>query len=231
MLAALSGRQPLDGVDAEELYQLGERLGYRTAVTCGAAADTGAMEVLFVDAGASGRTDAVADPVPAYRSTAPGGAPLAAYANDPVGSRRVGSLVSALREHLRERLPEHMVPAAFVPLEALPLTPNGKLDRKALPAPDLRAGTPGRKPGTPREQLLCAVFAEVLGLGSVGVDDSFVELGGDSIIAIQLASRARESGLVITPGRSSGTARSRPSPRSPDHPARRTPNRARRPCR
>ncbi|MEC4019671.1 non-ribosomal peptide synthetase [Streptomyces sp. H27-D2] len=199
VLAVLRGQGPLDGVDAEELYQLGERLGYRTAVTCGAAAHTGAMEALFVDAGASGRTDAVADPVPAYRRTAPGGVPLAAYANDPVGSRRVGSLVSALREHLRERLPEHMVPAAFVPLESLPLTPNGKLDRKALPAPDLRAGTPGRGPSTPREQLLCAVFAEVLGLASVGVDDSFVELGGDSIISIQLASRARESGLVITP--------------------------------
>ncbi|KJS52490.1 hypothetical protein VM98_31085 [Streptomyces rubellomurinus subsp. indigoferus] len=199
VLAALRGEVPLDGVDAEELYRVGERLGYRTAVTCGAAADTGAMEALFVDAAGSGRTDAVADPVPAYRRTGPDGAPLTAYANDPAGSRQVGSLVSALREHLRDRLPEHLVPAAFVPLEALPLTPNGKLDRKALPAPDLRAGTPGRAPSTPREQLLCALFAEVLGLASVGVDDSFVELGGDSIISIQLASRARESGLVITP--------------------------------
>ena len=219
VLAALHGKVPLDGVDAEDLYQLGEHLGYRTAVTCGTAARPGAMEALFVDTGASGGTgtvghkdaadaadaaktvDAVEDPLPAYRyrRTAPGGPQLAAYANDPVGSRRVGSLVSALREHLRERLPEHLVPAVFVPLEALPLTPNGKLDRKALPAPDLRAGNPGREPATVREQLLCAVFAEVLGLTSVGVDESFVELGGDSIISIQLASRARESGLLITP--------------------------------
>ncbi|MCQ8773512.1 non-ribosomal peptide synthetase [Streptomyces telluris] len=203
VVAALHGQGPLDdrsaAVDAEELYRLGERLGYRTAVTCGPAAHTGAMEALFVDAGASGRTDAVADPVPAYRRTASDGVPLTAHTNDPVGSRRVGSLVSELREHLAERLPEHMVPAVFVPLEALPLTPNGKLDRKALPAPDLRAGAPGRGPSTPREQLLCTVFAEVLGLASVGVDDSFVELGGDSIISIQLAARAREAGLVITP--------------------------------
>ncbi|GAA0472181.1 amino acid adenylation domain-containing protein [Streptomyces sp. NPDC046215] len=201
--AALHGKGPLDdvtaGVDAEELYRLGERLGYRTAVTCGPAAHAGAMEALFVDAGASGRTDAVADPVPAYRRTAPGGVPLAAHTNDPVASRQLGSLVSALWGHLRERLPEHMIPADFVPLESLPLTPNGKLDRKALPAPRLRAGAAGRRPGTVRERQLCAVFAEVLGLASVGVDDSFVELGGDSISSIRLAAGARETGLVITP--------------------------------
>src|SRR5438045_8776168 len=92
-----------------------------------------------------------------------------------------------------------MVPAAFVLLEALPLTPNGKLDRRALPAPAVAAHVPKRAARTPQEEILCALFAEVLGLAAVGIDDNFFELGGDSIVSIQLVSRARKAGLVITP--------------------------------
>ncbi len=105
---------------------------------------------------------------------------------------------AALRARLGESLPDYMVPSAFVVLDALPLTANGKLDRKALPAPDL---TPKavRAPRTPQEQVLCALFAEVLGLQHVGIDDNFFALGGDSIVSIQLVSRARKAGLVITP--------------------------------
>ncbi|KJS51392.1 hypothetical protein VM98_37420, partial [Streptomyces rubellomurinus subsp. indigoferus] len=80
LLAARRGKVPRDGVDAEELFPAGERLGDRTAVTCGAAADSGAMEALFVDAAGAGRTDGVADPVPVYRRTGPDGRLLTAYA-------------------------------------------------------------------------------------------------------------------------------------------------------
>src|ERR1700680_1614378 len=93
-----------------------------------------------------------------------------------------------------------MVPAAIVLLDALPLTPNGKLDRKGLPAPDFGA-TQGswRAPRSPREELLCRLFAETLGLPGVGIEENFFELGGDSISSIELVSRARQAGLLITP--------------------------------
>ncbi|GLZ32189.1 hypothetical protein Lesp02_43770 [Lentzea sp. NBRC 105346] len=109
--------------------------------------------------------------------------------------------VARVREHAAAALPDYMVPTAFVVLDELPLTPNGKLDRKALPAPDLTPVSTGRGPRDETERVLCGLYADVLGLesGAVGIDDSFFELGGDSIVSIQLVSRARKAGLVITP--------------------------------
>ncbi|MFD7552241.1 amino acid adenylation domain-containing protein [Streptomyces sp. NPDC059816] len=99
-----------------------------------------------------------------------------------------GFSAAGVREALRERLPGYMVPSAVTILPELPLSPNGKVDRKALPAPDY-GGRAGRPPRTPREEVLCTLYAEVLGLPGVSVDDGFFDLGGHSLLATELISR------------------------------------------
>uniref|UniRef100_UPI00117FA311 condensation domain-containing protein n=1 Tax=Streptomyces tricolor TaxID=68277 RepID=UPI00117FA311 len=102
-----------------------------------------------------------------------------------------GPDMAELRELAARRLPSFMVPSAFVRLEALPLTAHEKLDHKALPAPGYAGGEAGRPPRDAREEVLCALFAEVLGVERVGIDDSFFDLGGHSLLGIQLISRVR----------------------------------------
>ncbi|WFR73334.1 phosphopantetheine-binding protein [Prescottella defluvii] len=101
-------------------------------------------------------------------------------------------------EAVAQRLPSYMVPSAVTVLAEFPLTPNGKIDRGALPTPRVQGGQ-GRAPATDVERILAALFADVLGASTVGVDDSFFGLGGDSIMSIQLVSRARTAGVTITP--------------------------------
>jgi len=125
------------------------------------------------------------------------------------GKRLVAYVVGApapspsdLRAFLGEKMPDYMVPSAFVFLDALPITANGKVDRGALPHPD-----PGRPasasdmvlPRTPAERLLADIWARLLGLERVGIHDNFFELGGDSILSIQVVGRANQSGLRLTP--------------------------------
>jgi len=117
------------------------------------------------------------------------------------GALAAGESVSSLEDEevrgfLAERLPEYMVPAAFVVLDKLPLSANGKVDRGALPAPDsVRQGA--RKelvaPTTPEEKVLAGIWAQVLGVEQVGVEDAFFEIGGDSLLAVQLISRVRDA--------------------------------------
>ena len=116
------------------------------------------------------------------------------------GQRLIGYVVAALgavletaalRAALSRQLPDYMVPSALVVLERLPLTPNGKLDRRALPEPELGSPHSHRAPRTPQEAILCSLFAEVLGVERVGVDDNFFERGGHSLLATRLISRIR----------------------------------------
>ncbi|QSQ26355.1 amino acid adenylation domain-containing protein [Pyxidicoccus parkwayensis] len=136
---------------------------------------------------------------------------VATVREEPPGTKRlVGYLVAdaaaldvtALRAFLKERLPEHMVPAAFVALDALPLSPAGKVDRAALPASDTARVGPGKtfvEPTTDAEKTLAALWAQVLGVERVGLHDNFFELGGDSILGIQIVSRAKAAGLALEP--------------------------------
>ncbi|HEV7586613.1 MAG TPA: amino acid adenylation domain-containing protein, partial [Longimicrobium sp.] len=107
----------------------------------------------------------------------------------------------ALRAHLRNTLPDYMVPAAFVSLDALPLTPNGKVDRAALPEPDAHADEESASARTPVEEVLAAIWAEVLGRGRVGAHDDFFALGGHSLLATRVVSRVRAALAVELPVR------------------------------
>ncbi|TYR49577.1 non-ribosomal peptide synthetase, partial [Streptomyces parvus] len=135
-----------------------------------------------------GTHPAVAQGVVSVREEEPGGKFLAAYATAVVGATLDPA---SLREHVADRLPHYMLPSSFTVLDSLPVSANGKVDHKALPAPVRQSRTGGRPPRTPRERILCELFAEVLGLDQVAVDDGFFDLGGYSLLASRLITRTR----------------------------------------
>ncbi|MEW5930636.1 MAG: amino acid adenylation domain-containing protein, partial [Gemmatimonadota bacterium] len=139
---------------------------------------------------------AVREAVVVVREDAPGDRRLVGY----VVAEGAAASPGELQEHLGGRLPEHMVPGAFVALESVPLTSNGKLDRRALPAPEWGAGEEGYVgPRTPAEEVLAGIWAEVLGVERVGVGDNFFDLGGHSLLATRVVSRIRELLAVELP--------------------------------
>ncbi|WP_420891933.1 amino acid adenylation domain-containing protein [Mycolicibacterium nivoides] len=173
---------PADAVTPELLYRLGEAAGYDVAVTWGP--QPGTVDAVFTAA-----TNGADVPVLTDLYLPPGGShERSTYANDP----DTNSKVSEVRQWLTARLPEYMVPTQIVVLEELPLTSSGKIDRRALPEPVFAAVT-FRSPQTPTEKTVAEVFAEVLGLDRVGLDDDFFALGGDSLIAIRVSARLQSA--------------------------------------
>ena len=130
------------------------------------------------------------------REDLPGVKRLVAYA---VAAEGAAIDENDLRRHLQLRLPEYMVPAAFVALPAMPRTANGKLDRDALPAPEWSRAAAGRTPATPAEIALAAIWSDVLRMPEIGIDENYFELGGDSILSIQICSRTQRAGWDLTP--------------------------------
>ncbi|MDT2009436.1 AMP-binding protein [Rhodococcus opacus] len=164
------------GMCPQDCDVLGLEFGYAAAVTWSPTA--GLMDVIYTDADSA--TEGISQ---AYLPSGPVGA-LAEYVNDPGASARLAEV----RRYASGRLPEFMMPAALVAIEALPLTVNGKLDRKALPAPEF-AGAVYRAPSTPTEAIIAQMFTEILGTDHVGIDDDFFSLGGNSILAFRLCNR------------------------------------------
>ena len=141
----------------------------------------------------------VRDAVVLLREDAPGDQQLVGYV---VTDRQEKIATSALRDFLKTQLPDHMVPGAFVLLDALPMTPNGKVDRQALPAPDRARPDLDSTPLAPRsatEEMLAGIWSEVLGLDGIGVADDFFDLGGHSLKATQVVNRVREAFQVELP--------------------------------
>ncbi|MEU3164926.1 amino acid adenylation domain-containing protein [Streptosporangium sp. NPDC006930] len=142
----------------------------------------------------------------ATSGTAPNGTATSGTARGGTAPDGTGLDGAELRRALKVTLPEHMVPSAFVVLDALPLSPNGKLDRGALPAPERRgaeAAGPGAEPRTPVERAIADIWRELLEVESVGADGDFFELGGHSLVAIQAVARMRKA-LPVVGGRAVG---------------------------
>ncbi|HET8846543.1 MAG TPA: methyltransferase, partial [Ktedonobacteraceae bacterium] len=184
------------GIDPEELWSLGGRLGYITSVSWSETGSVADCDVLFehkpatVLASQRGDTSLVIERnQPLLRS-------WKSYANNPLQGRVTRKIIPQLRESLTERLPEYMVPAVFVSVEQLPLTPNGKVDRRALPDPDAARPETNRAfvpPRNPIEELLASIWCDLLDLKRVGIHENFFALGGHSLLAIQLMFRVNQN--------------------------------------
>ncbi|MCV7308133.1 non-ribosomal peptide synthetase [Mycobacteroides immunogenum] len=166
----------------EELHRLGAEVGYHVAVTYGGRPGT-LSAVFLADRGAQSPalTDLYLPPDQARQRIS--------HANDPRTNTKIGEV----RERLSAWLPEYMVPTHIVALEEFPLTASGKLDRRALPAPDYHDADRYRAPAGVVEEILAGIYGQVLGLERVGVDDSFFDLGGDSLSAMRLISAVNAS--------------------------------------
>ncbi|HJT27420.1 MAG TPA: amino acid adenylation domain-containing protein, partial [Pyrinomonadaceae bacterium] len=193
--AALDKVRRDEAVDPEELWKLGEELGYRVEVGYAGLDTSGSFRVRLAHVE---NTSMPALPVSTNRAHKV----KHSLANDPLRGKLYNALVPELKNHLRARLPEHMMPDTFVMLDELPLTPNGKVDRRALPEP-LSAFTHGRKYTpehlTEREFVLKSIWENLLNLAPIRLEDNFFELGGHSLLATRLLARVRDAfGVELT---------------------------------
>jgi amino acid adenylation domain-containing protein len=177
-------------LDPHEIAAWVAEQGWQSALTWSGTAVDEFEAVVFIDAATQPRTLS-GTYVPVARA--------GAWINDPAAAAGVTALPAVLREHLAQSLPEYMVPSAIVPIPSVPLTANGKLDRAALPVPEYAAARRGRLPTTPEEESLCDIFAAVLGLERVGVDESFFAIGGHSLLATRVVSRIRAAHGIEIP--------------------------------
>jgi len=196
------------GVHPDEWWTLGAEVGYEVAVSWAECDAEGRYDVLLRQPEPEGASVEAKRRRPAV--VWPGEQKMARrgwsqYANQPLAKTMFRSLVPELRRYVQERLPEYMVPSAFVLLEEMPLTPNGKIDRRALPAPDRTRPELEAEYVAPRsavEEVVSSIWSEVLDVEQVGVYDNFFELGGHSLKATQVVSRVREALQVELPLRS-----------------------------
>ena len=184
---------PGNALSAESLFAVAEATGYRAHVRWRGNGTAGLIDAIFLPIGSA------VLPLWPIQSTP---SPLANVPHHDKPSAPGSELPAALRKHLAAKLPDYMVPTAFVVLDAFPLTPNGKVDRKALPAPGDRAESCGHDIAAPKndtERQLVDIWKQVLGLREIGTGDDIFELGGDSILIFQISTRATRAGLALTP--------------------------------
>ncbi|QEI43193.1 Tyrocidine synthase 3 [Dolichospermum sp. UHCC 0315A] len=186
--------QPMVGINPEQIWQIGEELGYTVHLSWGESSQDGCFDVVF-----SRNSSMLVSDIQSYPSfwehETITTKPWTDYTNNPLYGKLVQKLVPQVREFIQQKLPNYMVPQAFVLLNALPLTPNGKVDRRALPIPDKASrnlSTGFVSPRTPIEAQMAQIWSEVLGLERIGVKDNFFTLGGHSLLATQVISRSRD---------------------------------------
>jgi SAM-dependent methyltransferase len=188
-LRAVAARDAAHAIDPEDVSQLGETCGY--AVRIGHSAANHAFDALFRKRGHDHPYQAMNWGV----ASPPDGEPWSAFATDPLEEEALRTTWAELRDFLRRKLPDYMVPSAFVRLDALPLTPNGKVDRRALGEPDQsrpEVASAFVPPTSALEQRIANLWQELLGIETIGIHDNFFDLGGHSLLIARMHGRLTE---------------------------------------